>query len=151
MSADSPVFTSANNLEVVWMPGMQATEPFEAQAFAIESIAALSPLTSPVMLAGTGVVDRLRVLHWAFQAQLDVVNTRVHHISRGVLIGSVRTARIREKIIDFDDDGLVDNDLKLFAFEQQKLLFNDLACLLIDQTVNKIGRASCRERVYRMV
>jgi len=56
MKPDSPVITSVNNLEVVWMPGMQATEPFEAQAFAMESIAALSPLTSPVMLAGTGVV-----------------------------------------------------------------------------------------------
>ena len=61
MKPDSPVITSVNNLEVVWMPGMQATEPFEAQAFAMESIAALSPLTNHAshMVLGAWTNDNL--------------------------------------------------------------------------------------------
>ena len=42
INADAAIYKSENNLDVAWMPGLQATTPYDPQAFGVETIAALS-------------------------------------------------------------------------------------------------------------
>lgn len=37
INADAAIYKSENNLDVAWMPGLQATTPYDPQAFGVES------------------------------------------------------------------------------------------------------------------
>jgi len=56
INADAAIYKSENNLDVAWMPGLQATTPYDPQAFGVETIAALSSNLVPNLLIGGSAV-----------------------------------------------------------------------------------------------